>query len=265
MQEVLVKIPSTQSKKLRIERFFAGVKPRAIASDESKKVVSRTCFTHHFVIEDSSEPITINLSNIPKDVIPIEMAQTEIQKSYDKGFEEGQMSEMAVARAEINNFTSKMRTMEGVILEFEKKNNELMEQLQNSVLSIAQKVSSHIMRAESLSNFDVVKERLSKIFESIDDQMLFTIKLNPTTLYELRNTDTKIFDFDSKKVELIEDESLELGDCVILTDSGYLEAKIDDELAKLMQKLEKDFQATKIKKRDELIKKMGSGTKKENV
>lgn len=265
MQEVLVKIPPTQSRRLRIERFFEGKKPIITEKKEAKQLVSRTCFTHHFVIEDSSEPITINLSNIPKDVIPIEMAQEEIQKSYDKGFEEGQMSEMAVARAEINNFTSKMRTMEGVIQEFEKKYATLLEQLQDSVLSISQKVSQHIMRSTALKDFDSVKNRLSKIFESMPEQKIFSIRLNPKTIADIRDTDKKLIDFDSRNIELIEDETLDIADCVISSDSGYLEAKIDDELSKIMEKLEKDFQSTKIKKRDELIKEMGSSTKKENV
>ncbi len=264
MQEVLVKIPRKHSKRLRIERFFDKEDVRKKTSNKSNQI-GRTCFTHHYVIEDSSEPITINLDNIPRDVIPIEVAQEEIQKSYDKGFEEGQMSEMAVARAEINSFVEKMRTMEGVVQEFEKKNNDLLNQLHDSVLTIAEKVALHIMRAETLTNSDSIKKRIAKVIKEAKDTNIITIRLNPSTIKQIKETDTRLLDFESSNVELVEDETLEVNDCVINTDSGNLEARVADELSNMMQKLETDFQTTKIRKRDEAIKKLEKGNTEEDV
>lgn len=252
MQELLVKIPPTQSRKLRIERFFNTEvhKPKATP----KRQVSRTCFTHHFVIEESTGPISINLSNIPKGVMPLEMAQEEIQKSYDKGFEDGQISETAVARAEIKKFTERMRTMEGVIQDFEGKIDVLLENLQLSVISISKKVSSHIMRSEMQTNFDAVNKRLSKIIESVNDQKIISVHINPSTLNELEDSDFKLLGIDSKKVEIIADETIAIGDCVIETDYGFLEAKVEDELDKMMAQLLKKVQSSKTKKQEELLK-----------
>ncbi|PKL78797.1 MAG: hypothetical protein CVV25_10260 [Ignavibacteriae bacterium HGW-Ignavibacteriae-4] len=264
VQEVLVKIPRTQSRRLKIERFFDKGQVRRKASKSSNQV-GRTCFTHHFVIEDSSEPISINLDNIPRGVIPIEFAQEEIQKSYDKGFEEGQMSEMAVARAEINSFVEKMRTMEGVIQEFEKKNNDLLNQLHDSVLNIAEKVSLHIMRAESLTNSDSIKQRIGKVIDEARDSKIISIRLNPETIKQIKETDTRLLEFESPNVELIDDESLDMNDCIINTDSGNLEARITEELSNMMQKLKTDFQTTKVRKRDEEIKRLEKGIPKKDV
>lgn len=264
MQEVLVKIPRRHSKRLRIERFYDKEKIRQKNTQKNNQI-GRTCITHHFVIEDSSEPISINLDNIPKGVIPIEVAQEEIQKSYDKGFEEGQMSEMAVARAEINSFVEKMRTMEGVIQEFEKKNNDLLNQLHDSVLNIAEKVALHIMRTESLTNTDSMKQRISKVIEEAKENNIISIRLNPETINQIRETDKRLIDFESSNVELIEDETLDLSDCLIDTDSGSLEARIADELSNMMKKLKTSFQTTKIKKRDEAIKKLEQGNSEEDV
>lgn len=264
MQEVLVKIPRRHSKRLRIERFYDKEEIRQKNTQKNNQI-GRTCITHHFVIEDSSEPISINLDNIPKGVIPIEVAQEEIQKSYDKGFEEGQMSEMAVARAEINSFVEKMRTMEGVIQEFEKKNNDLLNQLHDSVLNIAEKVALHIMRTESLTNTDSIKQRISKVIEEAKENNIISIRLNPETINQIRETDKRLIDFESSNVELIEDETLGLSDCLIDTDSGSLEARIADELSNMMKKLKTSFQTTKIKKRDEAIKKLEQGNSEEDV
>lgn len=264
MQEVLVKIPRKQSKRLSIERFFDGEGVRKKTSNKSNQI-SRTCFTHHFVIEDSSEPISINLDNIPRGVIPIEVAQVEIQKSYDRGFEEGQMSETAVARSEINSFVEKMRTMEGVIQEFELKNNDLLNQLHDSVLSIAEKVALHIMRAEALTNSDSVKQRIAKVIEEAKDTNIISIRLNPETIKQIKETDTRLLEFESSNVELVEDETLDINDCVIATDSGSLEARVADELSNMMQRLQTEFQTTKIRKRDEAIKRLEQGNTEEDV
>ncbi|MER3329153.1 MAG: FliH/SctL family protein [Candidatus Kapaibacterium sp.] len=260
----MVKIPRRHSKRLRIERFFDREEVRNIASRKPTKM-GRTCITHHFVIEDSSEPITINLDNIPRDVIPIEVAQEEIQKSYDKGFEEGQMSEMAIARAEINSFVEKMRTMEGIVQEFENKNNDLLNQLHDSVLNIAEKVALHIMRAESITNTDSLKKRIAKVIDEAKETNIITIRLNPSTIKQINETDTRLLDFESSNVELLEDETLDISDCVIDTDSGYLESRLTDELSNMMHKLKTEFQTTKIKKRDEAIKKLEKGNNEEDV
>ena len=264
MQEVLVKIPRKQSKRLSIERFFESEVVRKKTSSKSNQI-SRTCFTHHFIIEDSSEPITINLDNIPRGVIPIEVAQEEIQKSYDKGFEEGQMSETAVARSEINSFVEKMRTMEGVIQEFEKKNNELLNQLHDSVLSIAEKVALHIMRAETLTNADSIKQRIAKVIDEAKDTNIISIQLNPETIKQIKETDTRLLDFESSNVDLVEDETLDINDCVITTDSGNLEARIADELSNMMHRLQTEFHTTKVRKRDEAIKRLEQGSTEEDV
>lgn len=265
MQEVLVKIPRKHSKRLRIERFYDREQIRRQKATTKPNQIGRTCFTHHFVIEDSSEPITINLDNIPKGVIPIDVAQEEIQKSYDKGFEEGQMSEMAVARAEINSFVEKMRTMEGVVQEFEEKNNNLLSQLHDSVLTIAEKVAMHIMRTEALTNSDSVKQRIAKVIEEAKDSNIISIKLNPETISQIKETDARLLDFESSSVRLIEDKTLEQSDCVINTDSGSLEARVTEELHNMMEKLKSDFQVTKIRKRDEAIKNLEQGNTEEDV
>jgi flagellar biosynthesis/type III secretory pathway protein FliH len=267
VQELLVKIPPTQSRRLRIERFFkeAEPKPKQMPKPTPVKQVGKTCFTHHFVIEDSSQPISINLSNIPKDVMPIEMAQEEIQKSYDKGFEDGQVSEMAVARAEIRKFNEKMRSMEGVIQEFEKDIDKLLKHLQTSVISISQKAASHIMRSELLTNLDAVSNRLSKVIETAADQNLVSIRLSPETIQDLESANFKLSGIDSSKVSVVPDQSLELGDCVIETDYGFLEAKVEDELDKLMQQLRKNLQTTKIKKTEEIIKTLEQNQQEENA
>ena len=51
MLEVLVKIPSNQSRKLKIERFYDGVDVPNFK--RKKKPVRYTSYTHKFIIKDS--------------------------------------------------------------------------------------------------------------------------------------------------------------------------------------------------------------------
>lgn len=265
MQEILVKIPPTQSKKLRIERFFD--RPLVSGSSEQwkKKPKRYTAFTHKFVIEDSSEPITVNLDNIPRDVIPLELAKEEIQKSYDKGFEEGQMSEMALAKAEMNNFADKMRTLEGVTRDFDEKTSLLLNYLHDSVLEISRKVALHIMRAESLTNSDAIISRVGKIIEQSKDSEIVSITLNPNTYQNIKMSNNDILENSNSNVLIIEDENLELSDCIIKTDSGFLEARIEDELDNMMTKLKDQFQKAKITQRDKELEILKEGKPEEDV
>lgn len=265
MQEVLVKIPPTQSKLIRIERFFDDSSVIDNNGSWKKKPIRSTSFTHKFVIEDSTEPVTINLDSIPRDVIPIDVAKEEIQKSYDKGFEEGQMSEMAIAKAEINNFVAKMRTLEGAVQDFEQSNLELLDQLNHSVLDIAKKVSLHIMRAETLTNTESVVNRIEKVIESAKDSEILSVTLHPEAIESLKELNSDIMNVSKSNVRIIEDENLEISDCIIHADSGYLEAKITEELDNMMNALKSQFNAIEINKKNEELENLKEGKTDEDA
>ena len=251
MQEVLVKIPPTQSKLIRIERFFDDSAVTNKQSNWKKKPIRSTSFTHKFVIEDSTEPVTINLDSIPRDVIPIEVAKEEIQKSYDKGFEEGQMSEMAIAKAEINNFVSKMRTLEGAVQEFEQSNTELLHQLKHSVLDIAKKVSLHIMRAETLTNPDSVINRIEKVIESAKDSEIISITLHPEAIENLKEINSDIMKASKNNVRIIEgDNNIEFVKDEV---NNYTKSKLATIYLDVPVMFLLDFKNKKTEKRDFLI------------
>lgn len=245
MQEVLVKIPSTQSKKLKIERFFDGVNVPNFK--QKKKPVRYTSYTHKFIIKDTSEPISINLNNVPREVVPIEVMEEEVQKSYDKGFEDGQISETAVAKAEINNFVEKMRTLEGVTQEFDKQSNHLLDTLYNSTISLAQAIAKNILKVETLDNFDLIEKRVQTIIEEVKGNKVISVRLHPETIEYIESSNKLSVVSDSKKVEIIPDENLKLSDVIVNTDSGLLIAKVEEELNKLITKLEEDFKLQRAK------------------
>lgn len=245
MQEVLVKIPSTQSKKLKIERFFDGVNVPNFK--KKKKPVRYTSYTHKFIIKDTSEPVSINLDNVPREVVPIEVMEEEVQKSYDKGFEDGQISETAVAKAEINNFVEKMRTLEGVTQEFDKQSNQLLDSLYNSTISLAQAIAKNILKVETLDNFEMIENRVQTVIEEVKGNKVVSVRLHPETIEYIESSNKLSVVSDSKKVEIIPDDSLELSDVIVNTDSGLLIAKMEEELKKLITKLEEDFKLQRAK------------------
>ena len=245
MQEVLVKIPSNQSKKLKIERFFDGVNLPNF--EQKKRPVRYTSYTHKFIIKDTTEPISINLDNVPREVVPIEVMEEEVQKSYDKGFEDGQISETAVAKAEINNFVEKMRTLEGVTQEFDKQSNILLDSVYNSAVSLAQVIARNILKAETLDNFELIENRIQSVIEEVKGNKVISVRLHPETIEYIESSKKLNVVSDSKKVEIIPDDSLKLSDVIVNTDSGMLIAKVEEELNKLISKLEKDFKQERAK------------------
>jgi len=251
MQEVLVKIPSNQSRKLKIERFYDGVDVPNFK--KKKKPVRYTSYTHKFIIKDSTEPITVNLDNVPKDVVPIEVMEQEVQKSYDKGFEDGQISETAVAKAEINNFVDKMRTLEGVTQEFDKATDVLLDALYNSTISLAGAIARNILKVETLHNFELIERRINTVIEQAKESKFVSVRLHPKTIEHINSSEKLNVNSNSAKVEIISDDELELTDVIVNTDSGILVAKVEEELQKLISKLESDFQLERAKQKQKEI------------
>jgi flagellar biosynthesis/type III secretory pathway protein FliH len=187
------------------------------------------------------------LNNVPREVVPIEVMEEEVQKSYDKGFEDGQISETAVAKAEINNFVEKMRTLEGVTQEFDKQSNQLIDTLYNSTISLAQAIAKNILKVETLDNFDLIEKRVQTIIEEVKGNKVISVRLHPETIEYIESSNKLSVVSDSKKVEIIPDENLKLSDVIVNTDSGLLIAKVEEELNKLISKLEEDFKLQRAK------------------
>jgi flagellar biosynthesis/type III secretory pathway protein FliH len=179
--------------------------------------------------------------------------EEEVQKSYDKGFEDGQISETAVAKAEINNFVDKMRTLEGVTQEFDKATDILLDALYNSTISLAGSIARNILKVETLHNFELIENRINSVIELAKESKFVSIRLHPKTIEHINSSKKLNVSSNSTKVEIIADDELELTDVIVNTDSGILVAKVEAELKKLISKLESDFQLEQAKQNQKEI------------
>lgn len=237
MTEIALKIPRSQKKNLKI----IHTNPKKGSAIKQKK--TETLFTQIFSLGDSKKPIDINLDNVPKDLVPIEIAKEEAQKAYDKGFEDGQISEIAVAKAEIKKYIDSMQSIDRMTNTVKGQFEEIIFGLQKSSIDLAVKLAENIIKEEIIKDKSLIIKGIKNAFEEIESGISIKLRLSQFSIDILNLIESELLEDNPKfeKIELIIDNSLELGDIIVETSAGNINAIINSQLSNLRKKLYKEL------------------------
>jgi len=154
--------------------------------------------------------------------------RTVDEDSYDRGFSEGKKagseSEKKLA-AVIKNFQQSLIDLEKakkeMILNAEKGAVEL-------ALAVAKKIICHEVSINKSIIVDIVKEALKKIL----DYNNIKIKVGPSDYEFINKSKGEFSDFSKTAGNMVfeQDESILDGGCLIETDSGHIDARIENQL-----------------------------------
>ncbi|RKY72254.1 MAG: hypothetical protein DRQ24_05420 [Candidatus Latescibacterota bacterium] len=160
--------------------------------------------------------------------------EAEKEQAYAKGFEEGKtlgikLSEEKVAEA-IGNFSS-------IIQSIELQQKKLFRQTEKLVIQLALAVAEKIIDSEVTVNKEIILNVVRKAIEHLVDKTNLLIKVNPEDLKLVREhrQDWLVLAGGSGNLIVNADPSLRRGDCVIETDSGQVNARIEKQLDVLKQ------------------------------
>ncbi|MCD6169371.1 MAG: hypothetical protein J7J76_02320 [Candidatus Latescibacteria bacterium] len=166
--------------------------------------------------------------------------EAEKGQAYAKGFEEGKtlgikLSEEKVAEA-VGNFSS-------IIQNIELQQKKLFRQAEKLVIQLALAVAEKIIDREVAVNKEIILNVVRKAIEHLVDKTNLLIKVNPEDLKLVREhrQDWLVLAGGSGNLIVDADPSLRRGDCVIETDSGQVNARIEKQLDVLKQTIVEDI------------------------
>ncbi len=159
------------------------------------------------------------------------------EQAYRKGFDEGRaqgLSEGETAGFErgIEKIEPLIRSIKGALVQLNGMRKETYRQIEKEVvelaLAIAQKVICREVATDRETVVCVAKEALAKV----DDPGKITIKMNPADLDFINETKYQLANFiaDVNNVTLEGEEGIQSGGCLIETELGEIDARIEKQL-----------------------------------
>ena len=100
-------------------------------------------------------------------------------------------------------------------------------------MNISSKIAEKILENELNSSNKLIKNiqsNIDKYCNELADQTTINIKVNSENINLLKNTELKIDNDKSKSINLILDESLKPGECIIDTDDHIIDIKFQTQI-----------------------------------
>jgi flagellar assembly protein FliH len=159
---------------------------------------------------------------------PSPIAEIEAQ-AYEKGFSDGQSTAIAAQSEQVE---SAVKGLEQAIIGIQNLRDEIYRTLESEVVALAMSIARKVVCREVKTSNDVVvcvaKEALSRI----ETPGQIKIRLNPADYQFIKETKNHIATLvdNVEKVTFETEDSIASGGCVIETDMGEIDARIEKQL-----------------------------------
>lgn len=207
---------------------------------KKRKKLERPIFTEEYQISDTKEPLLISLQNVQSGMSELQQIKEEIQEAYDQGFADGQETTSATLQIQIIQHQQWLRNIDSVIKELRSQYSNSISELENSLITLSIMVAEKIIEREVTANSEIVVVEVRKAIKSLDNDIIFKIRVHPECLEILKMVKSNLIT-DSSRIEnviITADESVDLGGCVLETSAGNVDARIKAQLERIMSSLE---------------------------
>jgi flagellar assembly protein FliH len=170
-------------------------------------------------------------------LVEAQMKASEIEKeAYEKGFAEGQEAAAGIVEKSADGL---LKQYSATLGELDKLRREILASCEREVIRLALEVAKKIIKREVAIDDELVLALVKVALSRVADQALITIRVNPKDrlVIERHNASRADRGLLSEAVKVIDDPLIGRGGCVIETESGTIDARIEEQ----MREIEKGF------------------------
>lgn len=171
-------------------------------------------------------------------------AQANIAESVQEGYQKGYADGLAKAELEVDKkyekaFQEEFSQIREVILSYRESYTEMLKKAESQLVKLSMDIARKVIGQEAEKNeaivIAMVKEGLGRIIERTN----IVVRINPAQLYVVESHKKKIISAleSVDNFELREDPKVDLGGCIVETDSGSVEVRIDKQLQEIKKVL----------------------------
>ncbi len=148
--------------------------------------------------------------------------------AYESGFRQGEKAGMAIAEKKVE---ASLRRYSEAILEIGRLRARLYHQVEREVVKLAIEVAKKIVHREIQADREIIQTLVKVALSHVAEKSAVTVHLHPVDynyILEHRAELSSGAD-DEREVALLADKSIERGGCLIQTECGDIDARIEEE------------------------------------
>lgn len=162
--------------------------------------------------------------------------QREKEEAYRSGFERGKQVGIQMGKGEIE---LALESLKVILKGLDSYKEKLLEDMEPIVVELAYAIAEKVIRAEVKANPEVVLNTVKAALEHVMDREKLIIRVNPDDLNSLKGYRQQLLSVVNglEGLEIKEDARIARGGCVVETNSGTIDARLEAQLAEIHRAL----------------------------
>jgi flagellar assembly protein FliH len=162
---------------------------------------------------------------------PVDLAQLE-KTAYESGFIQGEKAGMEIAEQKME---AVMRRYSESVLELEKLRTFLYAQVEHEVVKLSVEVAKKIVHREVQVDKEIIQTLVRVALSHVAEKSAVTVHLNPVDYNYLIAQRAELSQSEGRDISLLADKSIERGGCLIQTECGDIDARIEEKFKEVEQ------------------------------
>jgi flagellar assembly protein FliH len=146
--------------------------------------------------------------------------------AYENGLLQGEKNGMEIAERKME---AVMQRYSDAVCEVQKLRSSLYTQVEREVVKLAVAVAKKIVHREIQVDHDIVRTLVHVALSRVAEKSTVTICLNPVDYDYLVERRAELSQSEGQDISLLADKSIERGGCLIQTNCGDIDARVEEE------------------------------------
>lgn len=183
--------------------------------------------------EQGGQPETVTMpglvseiaETIPEPASPVPDPAILEQTAYQNGYLQGENAGIQKAEFRVEEA---MRRYGESILELSKLRSSLFAQVEREVVRLSLEVAKKIVHREIQADRDIIQTLVRVALSHAAEKSAVTVHLNATDYNYILTQRTELAQSEGRDISLLADKSIERGGCLIQTECGEIDARIEE-------------------------------------
>jgi flagellar assembly protein FliH len=154
------------------------------------------------------------------------------KSAYENGFAQGEKAGMEIAERKIEVV---MRRYSESIMELGKLRSALYGQAEREVVKLAIEVAKKIVHREVQADREIIETLVHVALSHVAEKSAVTVHLSPLDYNFLLEHRAELNQSEGRDISLLADQSIERGGCLIQTECGDIDARIEEKFREVEQ------------------------------
>ncbi|MFM8177939.1 MAG: FliH/SctL family protein [Candidatus Kapaibacterium sp.] len=177
-----------------------------------------------------------------------EQIEVDIQAAYDRGFTDGQSVTSALLESELSTFRDKVANIDTMIMDLREQFAMETDQMSSIAVNVAIAIAEHILHREVSQNPMVAVDQAKKVLANMHGTREVIIRVHPDSHDLMKESNSQLLNATStlRKIDILADESVERGGCVLETSMGTVDTQFRHQLEHLRKTMEETVQVKEL-------------------